>query len=187
MRTFKIDGKLGKFEVTLPEQLSEISNDYLEMCTNFIHPAKDYALIGVVSKENLNIVLTAAKKNKAIDVSIIPMFIKAGDTDCELVKSLNMGDRVVVSGSDLSIGNHINSPYNKITTNNIINLCEGDRNITRDALLNGKPVCFLEFKLVPVSAIKAYLDVTPNKYENPFIKAIPNTEEAANIDMNKLN
>jgi hypothetical protein len=181
MKTFKIDGKLGKFEITLPEELSEISNEYLAECTKFVHPAKDYALVGVVSKENLNVILTAARKNQSVNVPIIPIFIKAGDTDCELVKNLKIGTRVVVAGSDLSIGNHINSPYNHITTTNIVRICEGDRNITRETLVLNRPVCFLEFKLVPVSAIHAVLDVTPNKYEDPFIKPIKDDNEVKEV------
>ena len=32
-----------------------------------------------------------------------------------------------------------------------------------------EPVCFVEFKLVPISAIHAKLDDTPKGYVNPFI------------------
>ena len=47
------------------------------------------------------------------DVAIIPVFVKMGETDSEFAKTLNMGDRIVIAGSDLSLGHHINSPYNK--------------------------------------------------------------------------
>jgi hypothetical protein len=32
------------------------------------------------------------------------------------------------------------------------------------------PVCFVEFKLIPASAIHANLDRTANSFINPFIK-----------------
>lgn len=172
MQNFKINGKLGEFEISLPENLSEISNEYLKECTNFIHPAPNYALVGIVYKDSLNLVLTSAKKNQPANVAVIPVFIKAGETDSEFIKSLKIGDKVVIAASDLSIGNHINSPYNKITPNNIINLCDGDRNITKEAMLSNSVVCFLDFKLVPVSAIHSYLETTPNKFINPFIRKV---------------
>lgn len=172
MRNFKVNGKLGEFEITLPESLSEISVEYLKSCTDFVHPAPNYALVGIVYKDSLNLVLTSAKKNQPQSISAVPVFIKAGDNESKLINSLNTGDRVVIAASDLSIGNHINSPYNKITPNNIVALCDGDRNITREALLMQTPVCFLEFKLVPISAIHAVLDKTENSYINPFIHKV---------------
>lgn len=174
MKTFKVNGNLGEFEVTLPEELSEISVDYLKSCTDFVHPAADYALVGIVYKDSLNLILTSVRKNKPAEVSIVPIFIKAGKTDSEFIKRLEIGDRIVVAASDLSIGNHINSPYNKITPNNIIKLCEGDKDITKTLWGESqKPVCFLEFKLIPVSAIHAHLETTQNSYLNPFIRKVP--------------
>lgn len=169
MKQFKVNGNLGKFELNLPESFDEISKEYLKECTDFVHPAPDYALVGVVYKDSLSLILTAAKKGKAANVQVIPVFIKAGKTDSEFVNNLNLGEKVVVAASDLSIGHHINSPYNKITPQNIIDVCDGDKEIYKDALGMQKPVCFLEFKLIPISAIHAQLDKAANSFINPFI------------------
>lgn len=179
MKTFNVNGKLGRFNLTLPESLSEISVDYLKECTDFIHPAPNYALVGIVYKDSLSLVLSAAKKNQAANIAVVPVFIKAGDNDSEFIKSFSTGERCVIAASDLSIGNHINSPYNKITPNNIISICEGDKEIYSQALVLKTPVCFLEFKLVPISAIHAKLDDAKNSFINPFIsKANINIGEA---------
>lgn len=170
MKTFNVNGKLGEFEINLPESLSEISNDYLKSCTDFIHPAPNYAVVAIVYKDSLSLVLTSAKKKQPTNVSIIPVFVKAGETESQFINNLKMGDKVVVSGSDLSIGHHINSPYNKITPNNIINIVDGDKEIYSKAIAMTTPVCFVEFKLVPVSAIHANLDKTANSFINPFVK-----------------
>ena len=95
------------------ESLEEIPVDYFKECTDFIHPAPNYALVAIVYKDSLNLILTAGKKKEGANVAIIPIFIKCGTTDSEFINSLNIGDKIVISGSDLSIGNHINSPYNK--------------------------------------------------------------------------
>lgn len=175
MKSFKVNGTLGEFEFNLPESVNEINVEYLNQCTDFIHPNKDYALVGIVYKDSLSLVLTSAKKNQAAQLAIVPVFIKTGDTDSDFINSLKTGDKVVISASDLSIGNHINSPYNKITPQNIISVCEGDKNIAKEALLMRTPVCFLEFKLVPVSAIHAMLDETKNSYINPFVRKVYNS------------
>ena len=179
MKTIKVNGNLGEFELNLPENLEEISNEYFEKCADFVHPAPNYALVAIVYKDSLSLILTAAKNNKPVNASIIPIFIKAGETDSDFIKNLKLGEKVVVAGSDLSIGHHINSPYNKITPTNIINVCEGDKEIYKDAILMNKPICLVEFKLVPVSCLHASLDKTANSFINPFIhKVTSNVAEA---------
>lgn len=172
MNTFVVDGKLGKFEVNLPESLEEISKEYLAKCTDFVHPAPNYVLVAIVYKDHLALVLNAAKKKQSPNINIVPVFVKAGNTDSEFIKNLTIGDKIVVAGSDLSIGHHINSPYNKITPSNIVNICEGDKETYAKALVMQNPVCFIEFKLVPANAIHGHLEDVKNSYDNDFIKKV---------------
>lgn len=169
MKQVIADGKLGRFAINFPESLDEIGNDYFQACTEFIHPAKDYAVVAIVYKDALNLVLTSARKKQPAQLGIIPVFIKAGDTESDFIKSLNLGDKIVVAAGDLSLGHHINSPYNKITPDNIIRLAEGDVEVTKQSLAMTNPVCFVEFKIVPVNVIHAKLDKTVNSFINPFV------------------
>ena len=169
MKTFKVNGKNGSYVINLPQSLEEIGTEYLSKCTDFINPAPNYAVVAVVYKDLLSLVLTAAKKKTPVNTAVIPVFIKAGESDSEFIKSIKLGDRVVVSGSDLSIGHHISSPYNKITPSYISLICDGDKDIYRDSMTMQEPVCFVEFKLVPISAIHAKLDDNVKGYINPFI------------------
>ena len=169
MKTFKVNGKAGSYVINLPQSLEEIGTEYLSDCTKFINPAPNYAVVAIVYKDSLSLVLTAAKKKTPVNTAVIPVFIKAGDNDSEFIKSIKLGDRVVVSASDLSIGHHIASPYNKITPSTVSIICDGDKDIYRESMTMQEPVCFVEFKLVPISAIHAKLDNTPKGYVNPFI------------------
>ena len=78
---------------------------------------------------------------------------------------------MVVAAIYLSIGHHIISPYNKITPSTISVICDGDKDIYRESMTMQEPVCFVEFKLVPISAIHAKLDDTVKDYVNPFISS----------------
>ena len=171
MKTFKVNGKDGSYVINLPQSLKEIGTEYLSDCTKFINPAPNYAVVAVVYEDLLSLVLTSAKKKTPVNIAVTPVFVKAGNNDSEFIKSINLGDRVVVSGSDLSIGHHINSPYNKITPSTISIICEGDKDIYRESMTMQEPVCFVEFKLVPISAIHAKLDDTVKGYVNPFISS----------------
>ena len=170
MKTFKVNGDAGSYLITLPQSLDEIGTDYLKQCTDFINPAPNYAVVAVVYKDSLSLILTAYKKKTATNMAVVPVFIKAGTNDSEFVKSIELGDKVVVSGSDLSIGHHIQAPFNKITPTIITALCEGDKDIYKEAMLMTEPVCFVEFKLVPISAIHAKLeDKVKISINNPFV------------------
>ena len=169
MKTFEVNGNAGSYLINLPQSLEEVGTEYLTHCTNFINPAPNYAIVAVVYKDSLSLVLTSFKKKTPTNMAVIPVFIKSGVTDSEFINSLNLGDRVVIAGSDLSIGHHINSPYNKITPSTISMVCDGDKDIYKKAMSMQEPVCFVEFKLVPISAIHAKLDKTTNEYLNPFI------------------
>lgn len=171
MKAFKVNGKAGSYVINLPQSLEEIGTKYLDDCTKFINPAPNYAVVAIVYKDLLSLVLTASKKKTPVNAAVIPVFVKAGDSDSEFIKSVKLGDRVVVSGSDLSIGHHISSPYNKITPSIIASICDGDKDIYREAMTMQELVCFVEFKLVPISAIHAKLDDTPKGYINPFVSA----------------
>lgn len=169
MKTFEVNGNAGSYLINLPQSLEEVGTEYLTHCTDFINPAPNYAVVAVVYKDSLSLVLTSFKKKTPTNMAVIPVFIKSGVTDSEFINSLNLGDRVVIAGSDLSIGHHINSPYNKITPSTISMVCDGDKDIYKKAMSMQESVCFVEFKLVPISAIHAKLDKTTNEYLNPFI------------------
>lgn len=170
MKTFKVNGDAGSYLITLPQSLDEIGTDYLKQCTDFINPAPNYAVVAVVYKDSLSLILTAYKKKTATNMAVVPVFVKAGTNDSEFVKSIELGDKVVVSGSDLSIGHHIQAPFNKITPTIITALCEGDKDIYKEAMIMTEPVCFVEFKLVPISAIHAKLDDKVKiSINNPFV------------------
>ena len=170
MKTFKVNGDAGSYLITLPQSLDEIGTDYLKQCTDFINPAPNYAVVAVVYKDSLSLILTAYKKKTATNMAVVPVFIKAGTNDSEFIKSIELGDKVVVSGSDLSIGHHIQAPFNKITPTIITALCEGDKDIYKEAMIMTEPVCFVEFKLVPISAIHAKLDDNVKiSINNPFV------------------
>lgn len=169
MNSFKVDGKLGSYIINLPESVEEISKEYLEKCTEHVHPAPDYSLVAVVYKDSLALVLTAAKNKKPANIPIVPVFVKSGKTNSEFINNLTLGQKVVVAGSDLSLGHDIKCPNNKITPDTIVNLCEGDKNVYQQALINQKPVCFVSFKLVPNCTIHAILDSAKVSFNNPYI------------------
>lgn len=167
MLKLNVNGNAGKFEVNLPTEFSEITNDYLVNATKHIDVAPEYSLIALIYREKLAVILNSSKQNKEINTAVVPVFIKAGDTDTKFIKKNKLGNVVIVTGSDLAIGIHVNSPLNSLSIPNVVAICEGDNNIYKDALTNTQYCHFVEFKLVPNSAIKGIIgaaDITIDPY-----------------------
>ena len=68
----------------------------------------------------------------------------------------------------------------KITPDNIVRVCQNaGKEFYQSTLELHTPICLVEFKLVPISAIRSKLDRTKNSFINPFVhKVMTNSGEA---------
>lgn len=171
MLTLELNGKHGKFKVNLPTALDELTEEYLKDVTKQVVIAPNYSLIGIVFKEKLStIVLASRSKKDNKGISVIPIFIKAGKCYDEFIYTLNTGDRLVISNSDIMLGQHISTPANKLTINEFLALGEGDAELYQKAASNNEYCYFVEFKLVPNCNIHgSYNDSFTSNNANPFI------------------
>lgn len=177
MLNLKVNGKAGKFTLNLPTMFNEVSNEYLDNAVKHISVAPDYSLVALVYREKLAVILNSAKQNKEMNTSVVPVFIKAGTTDSKFIKSIKLGNKVIVTGSDLSIGVHVNSPSNALSISNVVAICEGDNNVYREAMTITEYCHFVEFKLVPNSAIKGIISPADFRMIDPYISS-ENTNKA---------
>ena len=172
MLNLKVNSSLGKFNVNLPTKFEEITNDYLEYATSHINVAPEYSLIGLVYREKLATILNSSKKNKEINTSVVPVFIKAGNTESKFINDLKLGNVIIVPGSDLAIGIHCNSPLNSLSIPNVVRVCSDDNSVYKYAITNTEYCYFLEFKFVPNSAIKGLIGKSAPLEVDPYISAI---------------
>lgn len=169
MLKLNVNGNAGKFIMNLPTEFSEISKDYLQYATKHIEVAPEYSLVALVYREKLAVILNSAKQNKEVNTSVVPVFVKAGNTDTKFVKNMKLGNTLIITGSDLAIGIHVNSPLNSISIPNVVAVCNGDNNIYKEALTNTQYCHFVEFKLVPNSAIKGVINPIDFPSNDPYI------------------
>lgn len=177
MLNLKVNSKAGKFTLNLPTMFNEVSNEYMDNAVRHIAVAPDYSLVALVYREKLAVILNSAKQNKEMNTSVVPVFIKAGATDSKFIKSIKLGNKVIITGSDLAIGIHVNSPSNALSIPNVVAVCKGDNNVYREAMIIAEYCHFVEFKLVPNSAIKGIISSAEFPSINPYIIR-DNTNEA---------
>ena len=176
MLKFEANGKYGIVLMNLPTKLSEITPEYLNDVTSNLVIADNYSLIGILYRESLaSVILANNRKQKNITTSVIPIFVKAGATNTEYIKNMSCGDKIVIASSDIAMGHHVVCPKNKITINNILDYCDGDKEAYQRAISISKPCYYLEFKIVPNCNIHGNYIEDNDSYENPFIKFDYNT------------
>lgn len=173
MKTFNVKTDAGTYDVSLPTKLDEITSEYLSYVTKDVNVAPEYSLVGLVYIDKLTMVLNSKKAKDGAITRVVPIFVKAGATDSKFVSNCSCGSKLLIPGSDLSMGLHVYCPDNKITINSIISLLSKDKNVVSNAWGDNNLYYFLEFKLIPNCAIKGVIGDGENlndNWENPFVK-----------------
>ena len=174
MLTLDVNSNRGVFKLNLPTSLNEIDESYIMEVTNHVKVDSNYTLIGVVFREKLSTLILAARKNKKnSDIPVIPVFVKAGKTNSELINGLKVRDKLLISASDIMMGYHVSAPNNLLTINTILDLIEGDP-VVNQKLMNINEQCyFIEFKLVPNCNIHgAYEKPKVTEFISPFVTKV---------------
>ena len=170
MLTLNVNGTQGAFTLNLPTTLSDITKEYISNVTSHIEVDANYTVVGVVFRERLSTLILASRKNKKnSDIAAIPIFVKAGKTDSELINKLDVGEKLIVAPSDIMLGYHLSAPANLLTINNILNIIEGDTEIYNKVIGIQEACYFIEFKLVPNCNIHGAYKDGCNNYVNPFV------------------
>ena len=186
MLTLQVNGKKGVFDMNLPTSINEITPKYIEEVTNHIKVNAEYSLIGLIFREKLSTLLIAARKsNKKSDISVIPIFVKAGETNSKFISGIHVMEKLIIAPSDIMIGHHVSTPLNLLTINTFLDLTEGDSNLYNKMLTSNEYCHFIEFKLVPNCAIHGSYDPIDTTITNPFINKIKDADKSNLIDIDR--
>lgn len=173
MKEFTV--KLEKLEVkfNFPTSLKELSSDYLREVTDGITVAPNYSLIGIIYHERLaNLIITCKNRKKNASIGVVPIFIKAGNGEPSIVDNAKIGQKVLISNSQLQLAYQCAAPANKLTLDYFASVVDAstDTELYQKAVRDEdqSEVLFVEFKAIPNCDIIALYDDT-NKVENPYI------------------
>lgn len=180
MKEFIVKTKMSEVKFNFPTNLKELSSEYLKQVTDSITVAPNYSLIGVVYHERLaNIILTCNTKKKNTSIGVIPIFIKSGAGDKSIVDNAKVGQKLLISNTQLQLAHHCAAPANKLTIDYFANVLDAAlyKNLYQTAVqdTDQSEILFVEFKVIPNCDIIALYD-DPSKVENPYI-TISNVSE----------
>lgn len=180
MKEFIVKTKMSEVKFNFPTNLKELSSEYLKQVTDSITVAPNYSLIGIVYHERLaNIILTCNNKKKNTSIGVIPIFIKSGDGDKSIVDNAKVGQKLLISNTQLQLAHHCAAPANKLTIDYFANVLDAAvyKDLYQTAVQDSdqSEVLFVEFKVIPNCDIIALYD-DHSKVENPYI-TISNVSE----------
>ena len=162
----------------MPTSMSEINMNVIADYVKHVNVGNDYALIAVVFKERPITIVSVSKQNKNASVSGVAVMIKS-NTNNEFIKGIKLGETVVISPSDISMGHHVNSPDNVLTPGFLLNLLQTNADLNKKLMAVNVPTYFVDFKIVPVCNIHGSI----GQY-NPVTKYYI-TPDAGETDMGK--
>ena len=152
------------YELHIPTRFSEINFEALKNVISNVNVSEYYAVIALCqSFGTFQLATLGAKSNKDMNIPVSCNFVKANDPNNKI--NAKAGDKLIISRSDLEMSVHL--PINFGLSTSVIASTIEENPEVRTALRNGpadengnpiNELIAVEFKLVPLTAIKATID-----------------------------
>lgn len=169
MKELNVVFKNAEYKINIPTSRKDITNSYLKEVTQMLDIAPNYSLVALITiEEFVNVVNPTGKKQNAFTAGI-PVFVRTGETDDKFINNISCGQTIIISDSDLSMGHHINSPYNKISKGYLSSLLSQDKNVVQNSWSNNEKCYFLSFKLVPNCNIHGAISEEEPNVVDPYV------------------
>lgn len=161
MITIKSEKK--SYGINFPTSLNELTPEILNEITKQVKLPKHYCIVALCFKTRVFDFVVAMNSKKEQAVAIVPLLAKINEEDKADVNA-EVSDRVVLSRSALEMGTHISLPV-IISTDNARRYFSSDEELTKSIITRRNSIftdmtkkdniIVLEFKIIPVSDIKA--------------------------------
>lgn len=140
----------GNVSFHIPEKRSEITKEYIDGVLEGVKLSEHYCIIGLIFMGSLAELINV-KSNK---INVVPILCKYNSkvfTDDDLMKVVNI-DR-----TSIERGNQVYNIKNEIGMDSIKRFID-DNGLGKSVMMGGNRAVAIEFKIVPVSDIRAVID-----------------------------
>lgn len=172
----QIKSEKKSYGINFPTSVDELTADVLTSITEQVKLPKHYCIVALCFKTRLFDFVVAMNSKKEHSISVVPVLAKISEEDSVETNAV-VSDKVIVSRSALEMGSHLNLPV-MISTDNARNYLASDEALTKSIITRSNPIfkdlakrdniIVLEFKIIPVSDIKATVPLNANGID-PFV------------------
>lgn len=159
----RLENKKSNYVINVPTSFKEVNFDELLNVVRNVKVSEYYAMIALCQSFTPFNVALLGTKGKDINIPVSANFIKANDPGNKI--DAKAGDKLIISRSDLEMSTHLSVTFGLSTS--VIGATIAD-NPSVATMLRTEPVdengnlvkelIAVEFKLVPLTAIKAVVD-----------------------------
>lgn len=166
---YQLKSSKADYTLNLPTSPDEITPEVLTKLTEHINLSKNYAIIALRYKVNpFELVMGSKTTKQGVQVSVVPILAKVnGELNGDI------GDRVSISQSELSLGIHIGG-LTKISVDNVKDYINSDDNLVKSIMnktafagADTKFIYLLEFKIVGINSIRAL--IKNKQTDDPYV------------------
>lgn len=172
----QIKSEKKSYGINFPTSIDELTPEVLTSITEQVKLPKHYCIIALCFKTRLFDFVVAMNSKKEHSISVVPILAKISEEDAAETNA-SISNKVIVSRSSLEMGTHISLPV-IISTDNTRNYLASDESLTKSIITRSNPIfkdmtksdniIVLEFKIIPVSDIKATVPCEANGID-PFV------------------
>lgn len=172
----QIKSEKKSYGINFPTSVDELTSDVLTSITEQVKLPKHYCIIALCFKTRLFDFVVAMNSKKEHSISVVPVLAKISEEDATETNAA-VSDKVILSRSALEMGTHLSLPV-MISTDNARNYLASDEALTKSIITRSNPIfkdmtkrdniIVLEFKIIPVSDIKATVSREANGID-PFV------------------
>lgn len=166
---YQLKSSKADYILNLPTNPDEITPEVLTKLTEHINLSKNYAIIALRYKVSpFELAMGAKTIKQNVQVSVVPLLAKVnGELNGDI------GDRVSISQSELSLGVHING-LTKISVDNVKDYINSDESLSKSIInktafagADTKFIYLLEFKIVGINSIRAL--IKNKQTDDPYV------------------
>lgn len=174
---YHLKSKKLSYGINLPTNIEEVK-DYMSVLTNELNIPEHYAVIGIAYKTTLSDIAIEIRKTIKMEniVSVMPIIVKVNTKDDNLKTLLVSGSVPILSSADIELGARFNSGtraskgalfeyfaqddelrtecFKKAYKGNVEKNGGDVENIEEVTKDNYTPIYCIDFKIIPISAIK---------------------------------
>lgn len=165
------------YGINLPTTVAEVKG-YMSLLTGELNIPEHYAVVGIAYKTTLSDIAIEIRKTSKIEnvVSVLPIIVKVNTEDDKIKTLLEPGSIPILSSADIEMGTRFNSGtrasksalfeyfaqddelrtecFKRSYKGNVMDKGGDINNIEEVTKDNYTPIYCIDFKIIPISAIK---------------------------------
>lgn len=185
-----LQSRVETYSLSLPNSPKEITPEYLQAVTECVNLPEHYAIVAIIRQVRMyDFLMVLSNPKSQIRAADVAVLCKLNETS--VPDEWKIGQQILIDEADIARGTQI-IPPSALTYDNIVSYFVKEQELVRrkdpkdkdyliqaimvggmkdenDKFIREYPICFVSFKIIPVTSIHGTVDNVIT-FKDPFIK-----------------